>query len=510
MKMAGNLWSRVWNWNGPRKRSIVLELGIASAVLVLLAFFVGTRLGSSSGSVYVTANMGSFSPAIVKVGDAATSSLSADTSSMNPPAPSEDEGSLSTKYNWTVSQVQFKGTQAGSFRTAPTGTYTAIISPAQPSNSSSATLTFTPNVPGYWQVSTTCGVTITDSKTNKTWTGSGNAGPEDVTSYVLHIEYDETVVDDKTEQISVGEQVALTAEFGPSDQTITWNPAGNVIKGYTQSLTTASVTNLTGADLHATTINFYYVSAGASGTEQGDADDVVLSLSLNGSSPVYTTFDEYEPNVTFTATYEGTMAADNNYIGDYNQVTDAWSSDIWLHFGGSFYPPRDASGIYTPGIEFSASWSQPPTQYGDNFFFVQTISSLDIYYYDSQGNEHSLEWPVGSGYLLDTSLPYGYEIGGPPGTSGSTSDSPALNLTSAATLAGDSMTASMHLMYQPSTPNSIPIPIERVDWGEDGLVTNTNGSWSATGSPSPGGQISGTQEIVEPTLVNNVKDISWQ
>jgi len=39
-----------------------------------------------------------------------------------------------------------------------------------------ATLTFTPLIAGYRQVSASCGVTVTDTKTNQYWTGSQNAG----------------------------------------------------------------------------------------------------------------------------------------------------------------------------------------------------------------------------------------------------------------------------------------------------------------------------------------------
>ncbi len=45
-----------------------------------------------------------------------------------------------------------------------------------------ATLTFTPLITGYWQVATSCSVTVTDTTTNQYWGGTGNAGPEDLIS----------------------------------------------------------------------------------------------------------------------------------------------------------------------------------------------------------------------------------------------------------------------------------------------------------------------------------------
>jgi len=48
-------------------------------------------------------------------------------------------------------------------------------------------LTFTPFIAGYRQVSASCGVTVTDTKTNQYWSGSGNAGPEDLTSVEITV-----------------------------------------------------------------------------------------------------------------------------------------------------------------------------------------------------------------------------------------------------------------------------------------------------------------------------------
>ena len=48
-------------------------------------------------------------------------------------------------------------------------------------------MTFTPKIAGYWQVSTICSVTMTDTTTNQYWSGTGNAGPEDLISATLTI-----------------------------------------------------------------------------------------------------------------------------------------------------------------------------------------------------------------------------------------------------------------------------------------------------------------------------------
>ncbi|MGC9259110.1 MAG: hypothetical protein ACP5I8_03390 [Phycisphaerae bacterium] len=57
---------------------------------------------------------------------------------------------IGPQYYWPVTNVQYKALQADSLGSPPSGGYTNSISPAQPSAGSSATLTFTPLIAGYW------------------------------------------------------------------------------------------------------------------------------------------------------------------------------------------------------------------------------------------------------------------------------------------------------------------------------------------------------------------------
>ncbi len=77
MKMLGNLWNRVRNRSGPRKRSIVLELGITSAVLVMLACFAAVHPGTFAGYLEVNTTMSSFSPDTAPVGSVSLSTVAA-------------------------------------------------------------------------------------------------------------------------------------------------------------------------------------------------------------------------------------------------------------------------------------------------------------------------------------------------------------------------------------------------------------------------------------------------
>ena len=167
--------NRVVRWAG-----MVMVLVSVLAVAIKVAFAL-----TYAGPVTVTpTTMGDFSPNPVGTKKAATSGLSA---GYVPPS-GVPEGDLSAQYDWSVSQVQYKATWLNSqgnvapYGTPPADSYTDSISPTQPAASSGATLTFTPLIAGYWQISTGCSVTVTDTTTNQYWSGSGNAGPEELQS----------------------------------------------------------------------------------------------------------------------------------------------------------------------------------------------------------------------------------------------------------------------------------------------------------------------------------------
>ncbi len=174
--------------NRPRgglgRLALQISTVIAAACVLLLAVRVVLAAPTYAGPISVTANMDNFSPSVVAVNSPATAGLSA---YYTPPS-GTPEGQLSASYDWSVSQVQYKAAQADTFGSPPASSYTTSISPAQPSASSGATLTFTPLITGYWQVSTSCSVTVTDTTTNQYWTGSDGAGPEDLISATLTIQ----------------------------------------------------------------------------------------------------------------------------------------------------------------------------------------------------------------------------------------------------------------------------------------------------------------------------------
>ena len=94
--------------------------------------------------------------------------------------PSAEKTALSGNYIWTLT-VLYSSTANGPFSSAgPTGNagptnyeYTPKPLPSE----ASIPLTFTPYRAGYWEVSVSCEVAVSDSRSpSPGWIGTGNAG----------------------------------------------------------------------------------------------------------------------------------------------------------------------------------------------------------------------------------------------------------------------------------------------------------------------------------------------
>ncbi len=232
---------------GKPKQPNVTQWLAALFTILCAILFVAVRVvlagPTYAGAVTVTATMGSFSPNPVQApdtasnnpGQSATSTLSA---SYQPPS-GAPEGQLSPQYDWSVASVQYKALQADAWGAPPSNSYTDSINPTQPSGTPGATLTFTPLITGYWQVSVSCSVTVTDITSNQYWAGSADAGPEELTSYTFDITYTGPIagqssndagatVTNKTQNVHAGWPIQLGAVLSPSDLAtkFTWTIQG--------------------------------------------------------------------------------------------------------------------------------------------------------------------------------------------------------------------------------------------------------------------------------------------
>jgi hypothetical protein len=149
----------------------------------------------------------------------------------------------------------------------------------------------------------------------------------------------------------------------------------------------------------------------------------------------------------------------------------------FLNFGNlSGAAPGCGNPSGAAGIAFTPPTTQSPA---GNFFFVQLINS-DLITYSRSGA--TLNCTVTPG--LDGAFPYQSKIGQ------LVNDAPEAPLPSTYTTASRSFNATMYLMWQSSTSNSIPVPMGSLIWQFSGSATQPqqNSTWgSPTGSGSAGG-----------------------
>ncbi len=400
------------------------------------------------------------------------------------------EGQLSASYDWSVSSVQFKAAQADTFGGPPANSYTDSISPAQPSASSGATLTFTPLIAGYWQVSTSCSVTVTDTTTNQYWSGS-SGDPKNLTSYTFNIMYygvEATPYDGPwnptitgtTVPVHAGWPIQLVAALSPSDlaTNFTWTISGAggngsaAINGYlvnntfqpgsTTKLATSTATAyvLTPSSDTKSTFpdpasspamlqDYYYTKAGS----------FTASVQPQGSSiaAATTTFSVAAPSPSFDAQYMGntqlTQAGGTATLSLFNAAMNT----------GISFAHQPVNGTFTSG----------GTKFEGHSYFVQVYTENDLWTpqlpYDPSYSA------VGSG--LDTSWPYG-NVGTLPNGEVYTDDSPSRSADSYWEFLEVDDSPEMWLMYRPSVAGSIDVPLDSAPWAWGGTATGNGTTWT--------------------------------
>ncbi len=484
--------NRVLRWAG-MVMVLVSVLAVAAKVAFALTYV---------GPVTVTANMGSFSPNPVQINNAVTANLGAN---YYPPS-GVPEGDLSAQYNWSVSQVQYKALQADTYGSPPADSYTDSISPTQPAASSGATLTCTPKIAGYWAVSVSCAVTVTDTQTSQYWSGSGNAGPKGLTSYTLDITYtgsvaggsadDGTVVTNKITAVHAGWPIQLGANLSPSDLAtkFTWTIGGaggngsTAINGYVRNAATGDPlvpgtdTSLysmgivvpldPGADSKSTfpdpsspgILKYYYYTKGGS---------LTASVNFQGGNAAKTTFS--------VAEYTETMQ--NSYTsGVVSTATQGGSVEM------SLGPPLKYDQILFQQIPSSGDGA-----FAGTLHFVQIYTRNDEWIGDT--TKGIPNWST-SETGLDGTYFYGNEAA-PPSTI-HTGDAPAHSSDNNYIKMVIDDTPAMWAMYEPKVSGSIVVPlaVQGWEWGGTETLNTTTGQWTLTSGVPIG---PGTLSPLDPT-----------
>ena len=453
----------------------LIQYGLVA--LAITSTFLFGVVQVDAGSLTAMVSMGSFSPNPVreKLTDqngeifmAGTTTLNASYSNLNPTPSSE--ANLSAGYSWSVSNVQYSSTKDGTYGDPPDASYSySILHPAD----ANATLYFTPDIGGYWKVSTSCSISVEDKNSDDTWGGSGSAGPKTLTSYIIDIVVEHStlqsdgtilgkgdtniVATNKTVDVHAGWPVDLKAIYQPTDLApFTWkiqDAGGNgkaAVAGYSPSSGATSVTVLNpGQHTDKTFPRYYYIKAGSF------TASVTPTSSMQTAAQ--TTFSTTKPAITVSTT-TGTVAFDSQYP--------------------NVPPPALHDGMpvvgQTPGIHFTATTI--PTGYNGSVVWVQIYTANDVFK-DANGSTTTR-----NGTGLDTSWPYGSDPNLGQGQYG-TDDSPAVSTSYIPNMSYMEIddTPTMYLLYSPNAPHSIDVPIQKVSWSWSGSVTLQNGQWVTSG-----------------------------
>lgn len=276
-----------------------------------------------------------------------------------------------------------------------------------------------------------------------------------------------TNITNTTQSVVVGQQIVLYASISlPSGGTATsysWSIPGTIVAGYSASNSSGSVnTNVT---LNQQSATYYWAYAASS-------QNVTFTLNYNDSTG-------HSQSANAQATFNVTGPTGGSMpTTAYTQVTIAnlssgtgCSAGPYLVYGNLTGSCNGSNG--TAGMQFNTPAGYSNSSNG-SFFPVQLISSDVI----SGSSSHT--FTVG----LDTKYPYG--AGTLP-----TNDAPYVLLRSSYSSITRSFNATMFLMWQSSTSNSIPVPLGYQTWAFSGTANCSSScgsasNWTATTSGTPG------------------------
>jgi len=256
---------------------------------------------------------------------------------------------------------------------------------------------------------------------------------------------------------------AYTLPSGVSVNSKSWSVDGTIVAGYTASSSSGSVnTNVT---LNQQQTTFYWVVP---------ANSLVVTLTLNLSNgatvSASATFNVGAPSPSAPTV---TLPTNGKLYIDTLTGCAGYPSDSAMVFGNISGPVPNCPGPYTgtPGIQFSPpTTSSPP----GTFFFVQLVDSDTVYY-------SSLTCAATNTPGLDGQYPYQGKTGQ------SVNDAPFIQLPATYTTASRNFSATMYLMWQSGSANSIPVPMGSVAWTISASTSQSNGTWS---TPSGSGSAS--------------------
>lgn len=260
--------------------------------------------------------------------------------------------------------------------------------------------------------------------------------------------------------VMAGQKIKLTGRILPSGleaNSHAWTVAGERIKNYTQSTSTATKTELAAGDLDDPSVEFYWVAESAN----AQVSDAVTIGQFSSSASA--TFNVRVP----TATFKGVITDVNPPVGIGNNGV-AYSFNL-----GTLNPAHPEQ----QGIRFIGSVTTPVN--GGGKIQYSQVMTADTSYTKLDGTK----WQLSSnGALVNDMTPYGgtvVDVGSSSNKSINQGDSPYIKVDPLKKLARNDGFVT-YLMFQPSGSDSIWISLKAINWnhGGDATLNATTGVWS--------------------------------
>jgi hypothetical protein len=270
---------------------------------------------------------------------------------------------------------------------------------------------------------------------------------------------------DGAQTTNVGQRIRLRAVVvtppNGSITSLTWDIQGAAIRTYAQALATATVTNLTQADLTSNPVEFFWIDGGSKTVRV----DAVVNGTFRCSASV--TFTLMRPEVLTFTSVRGAIA-----------INTAWGP-LSLGFGSPA----------TPGITWTAMVKTTGVL-GSVAFLQLANTDIRVTVTAAPGEEN---WQVttGGAFLLDRAgagmVFYGDRITPisvfVPAlvTVHAVNDSPKLELNPVLQDGSMDHTFQLYLMYRPTGAGNIWVSLARLDWGGCARATLASGGWALNG-----------------------------
>jgi hypothetical protein len=298
----------------------------------------------------------------------------------------------------------------------------------------------------------------------------------------VDIKRDGNTITNQTTNVDVGDQINLSGVVTPNDVYLfnldeEWYIPGRRVKNYTYTNQLGQVTPLQQNDLENSAITYYW-------HDGGDNQWVFFDITLGGKTfYAYTIFNVKRPIATVNPVIQNIATY---YQRDPNTQVLYWFMKL-VNLG-----PPVKQGMEISRTAYDANGTNGTTQW------AQVINSIHRRFRTNTG-----VWFAKQGNtVLDSGYPYPYT----DGTTLLDSPSQAVAASYLNSEVRDERFSS-YLMYKSNKANSIPVPLQRVDWFWDARSSN-NGGWGL--NQSNRGITANVNQTDFPTWNGNVDDLAWQ